>query len=164
MVQAAADLAPAVGVAAACRALGVPRSAYYRALQPRTATAAVPRADMPGAAAPDGSTVAESARARPTSRALSLAEQAAVRDLLNSERFADLAPREVYATLLAEGVYLCSISTMYRILRATDQVKRRRDQVRRCAYTKPELLATRPRQLWSWDITKLKGPTTWTYF
>jgi putative transposase len=87
-----------------------------------------------------------------------------VRAVLNSEQFADCAPREVYASLLDDGIYLCSWSTMYRILREADEVKRRRDQHRQGAYTKPELLATRPNQLWSWDITKLKGPTTWTYY
>jgi putative transposase len=84
--------------------------------------------------------------------------------LLTSERFVDAAPRAIYATLLDEGVYLCSWSTMYRLLRQARQVKRRRDQVRQQAYRKPELLATGPNQLWSWDITKLKGPTTWSYY
>jgi putative transposase len=95
---------------------------------------------------------------------LSSAEREAILALLNSERFADLSPREIYATLLDEGVYLCSWSTLYRILREQGQTRRRRDQLRRTAYTKPELLATQPRQLWSWDITKLKGPATWTYY
>ena len=85
-----------------------------------------------------------------------------MRAVLNSERFVDCAPRAVYASLLDEGIYLCSWSTMYRILRESNEVKRRRDQQRQSAYTKPELLATRPNQLWSWDITKLKGPTTWS--
>ena len=87
-----------------------------------------------------------------------------MREVLNSERFADYAPREIYATLLDEGTYLCSWSTMYRILREADAVRRRRDQVRQGSYSKPELLAARPRQLWTWDITKLKGPTTWSYY
>ncbi len=78
-----------------------------------------------------------------------------MRNLLNSPRFQDQAPRQVYATLLDEGTYLCSWSTMYRILRAHDEVRERRNQLRHPAYTKPELLATAPRQLWSWDITKL---------
>lgn len=84
--------------------------------------------------------------------------------MLTSERFVDAAPRQVYATLLDEGVYLCSWPTMYRLLRERGEATRRRDQPRRGAYAKPELLATGPCQLWSWDITKLKGPTTWTYF
>ena len=87
-----------------------------------------------------------------------------MRDVLNSPRFQDRAPREVYATLLDEQIYLCSWRTMYRILAAADEVRERRDQLRRPTYTKPELLATRPNQLWSWDITKLKGPATWTYY
>jgi putative transposase len=87
-----------------------------------------------------------------------------VREVLNSDRFVDCAPRQVYAALLDEGTYLCSWRTMYRILLAHDEVRERRDQLRHPNYSKPELLATRPNQLWSWDITKLKGPTTWTYF
>jgi putative transposase len=94
---------------------------------------------------------------------LSPDERAQIHTVLNSERFADCAPREIYATLLDEGSYLCSWSTMYRLLREADEVRRRRDQVRRGAYTKPELLATQPNQLWSWDITKLKGAAKWTY-
>jgi putative transposase len=97
-------------------------------------------------------------------RTLSAEERSAVRDVLNSERFQDCAPREVYATLLDEQTYLCSWRTMYRILAACDEVRERRDQLRRPIYTKPELLATRPRELWSWDITKLKGPAKWTYY
>jgi putative transposase len=80
------------------------------------------------------------------------------------ERFEDCAPREVYATLLDEGIYLCSWRTMYRILAVADEVRERRNQVQHPAYTKPELLATRPKELWSWDITKLKGSTKWTYY
>jgi putative transposase len=87
-----------------------------------------------------------------------------VREVLNSERFVDCAPRQVYARLLDEGIYLCSWRTMYRILQAHDEVSERRDQLRHPSYSKPELLATRPNQLWSWDITKLKGPAAWTYF
>lgn len=86
-----------------------------------------------------------------------------VREVLDSPRFQDCAPREVYAPLLDEQTYLCSWRTMYRILAAADEVRERRDQLRRPTYTKPELLATRPKELWSWDITRLKGPTKWTY-
>jgi len=96
-------------------------------------------------------------------RALSQGERAYIRDVRNSERFADCAPREVDASLRDEGIYLCSWSTMYRILRERAEVTRRRDQVRRGAYTKPELLATQPNQVWSWAITKLNGPTTGSY-
>jgi putative transposase len=97
-------------------------------------------------------------------RALDPEEKAEVRALLNSERFADQAPREVYASLLDEGKYLCSWRTMYRILDENQEVRERRDQLHRPQYTKPELLATQPNQLWSWDITKLLGPTKWTYY
>jgi putative transposase len=87
-----------------------------------------------------------------------------VREVLNSARFEDCAVRQVYATLLDETTYLCSWRTMYRILAAAGEVRERRNQLRHPTYTKPELLATRPRELWSWDITKLKGPTKWTYY
>lgn len=87
-----------------------------------------------------------------------------MRELLNSARFQDCAPRQVYATLLDEATYLCSWRTMYRILTAEGEVRERRNQLRHPTYTKPELLATQPKQLWSWDITKLKGPSKWTYY
>ena len=142
-MNAVADLAATLGIAEACQVLGVPRSRYYRSQHEPTARSSE----------------------RPTpARALSSEEQLLVRDTLNSPRFQDCAPREVYATLLDEGTYLCSWRTMYRILAVVDEVRERRDQVRHSAYTKPELLATRPRELWSWDSTKLKGPTTWTYY
>jgi len=97
-------------------------------------------------------------------RTLSAEERSTVRDVLNSPRFQDCAPRQVYATLLDEATYLCSWRTMYRIMAASDEVQERRDQLRHPTYTKPELLATQPRELWSWDITKLKGPAKWTYY
>jgi len=143
MHTAVSELAAQVGVTAACRVLGVPRSSYYRARRP------APQRVRQRAPAPRG---------------LTPDERAHIRALLTSERFVDCAPRAIYATLLDEGVYLCSWSTMYRLLREAQQLKRRRDQVRRGAYRKPELLATQPNQLWSWDITKLKGPTTWSYY
>lgn len=145
MQHAVSDLATQVGVTAACRVLGVPRSSYYRARRP---AGEAPRRALRS----------------PAPRALTADERAHVLALLNSERFADCAPRQIYATLLDEGVYLCSWTTMYRLLREAQEINRRRDQVRRSAYTRPELLATRPNQLWSWDITKLKGPTTWSYY
>jgi putative transposase len=83
---------------------------------------------------------------------------------LHSPRFVDQAPREIYATLLDEGRYLCSVRTMYRLLRAHNELRERRDQLRHPTYAKPELLATRPNQVWSWDITRLLGPVKWTYF
>lgn len=105
------------------------------------------------AAAPSGS-------ARGASRGLT----AAPRDGGGAVRFADKAPKEAYATLLDEGTYLCSARTMYRLLAAQGQVRERRDQLRHPAYVKPELCATAPNQVWSWDITKLLGPRKWTYY
>jgi putative transposase len=96
--------------------------------------------------------------------ALSEEERAAVLEQLHSERFVDASPAQVYATLLDEGTYLASERTMYRILAAAGESGERRDQLRHPAYAKPELLATGPNQLWSWDITKLKGPATWSWF
>ena len=87
-----------------------------------------------------------------------------VLDLLHAPRFADQAPAEVCASLLDEGVYHCSIRTMYRILDQHDEVRERRNQLRHPVYEKPELLAERPNEVWSWDITKLMGPTKWSYF
>jgi transposase InsO family protein len=84
--------------------------------------------------------------------------------MLHSERFVDQAPAEIYATLLDEGRYLCSIRTMYRILAKQHEIRERRNQLRHPNYIKPELLARAPNQVWSWDITKLKGPAKWTYF
>jgi putative transposase len=146
MIQVAERLAETVGVATACETLGVPRSSLYRARRP--AELAEPPAE-PRPAPP---------------RALSENEKAAVRDVLNSEPFQDRAPREVYATLLDQGCYLCSWRTMYRILDEHAEVQERRNQLRHPVYAKPELLATGPNQLWSWDITKLRGPARWTYY
>lgn len=138
------ELAPHVGTRAACQALGVARATFYRRRLPRGAVGA---------------------GARPTpARALSPGERGTVLDLLHADRFMDQAPAEVYATLLDEGTYLCSIRTMYRILAEEGEVRERRNQARHPHYTRPELLATGPNQVWSWDITKLLGPVTWTYF
>lgn len=142
MIAAVAALRGQIGVKAACAALGLARSQYYRKQQPE-----LPR--QPKAA---------------PARKLTEAERATVRSLLNSQRFADQAPREVYASLLDEGRYVCSVSSMYRILDEHDAVRERRDQLRHPNYTKPELLATGPNQVWSWDITKLLGPVKWSYF
>jgi putative transposase len=103
-------------------------------------------------------------RAAPSPRALSAEQREHVRDTLNSERFMDKAPREVYATLLDKGEYLCSVRTMYRILDAEQAVQERRNQLKHPNYKRPELLATGPNQVWSWDITKLLGPQKWTYY
>jgi putative transposase len=102
---------------------------------------------------------------KPHPRALAPVEETAVRDVLNSDRFQDMSPYEVYGTLLDEdGRYLCSIRTMYRILAKHGETSPRGRQRVRTAYSKPELLATAPNQVWSWDITKLKGPRKWTYY
>ena len=84
--------------------------------------------------------------------------------MLHAPDFADQAPAEVYATLLDQGIFLCSIRTMYRFLTQHDEVRERRAQLRHPVYQKPELLAEGPNQVWSWDITKLMGPAKWTYF
>jgi len=141
------ELAPVIGTALACAALGLSRATVYRRRRPRR-TAPVP-----------------TVRPRPTpARALRAEEQRAVLHVLHEPRFVDQAPREVYATLLDENRYLCSVRTMYRLLTAHGEVRERRDQLRHPNYTKPELLATRPNQVWSWDITKLLGPVKWTYY
>jgi putative transposase len=95
---------------------------------------------------------------------LSEAERGEVLEMLHQERFMDKAPAAVYATLLDEGKYLCSMRTMYRILEAAGEVRERRDQLRHPLYSAPQLLATGPNQVWSWDITKLLGPVKWSYF
>ncbi len=144
-MNAAHQLGRTVGRAAACRALNVPRASLYRHLRPSApATTAPPPQSQP--------------------RALAPAERQQVLDHLHSERFRDKAPTEVFATLLDEGSYLCSVRTMYRILEQAGEVRERRDQLRHPNYTKPQLLATGPNQVWSWDITKLLGPVKWTYF
>ncbi len=142
MMKASEQLSAQAGVWVACQALAVPRSSYYRAQQPKL-----------------------EATPRPTpQRALNQEEKTRVRETLNSDRFQDSSPRQVYATLLDESTYLCSWRTMYRILDEYQEVRERRNQLRHPVYSKPELLATGPNQLWSWDITKLKGPVKWTYY
>ncbi len=143
-MSAVCELTVRIPVTQACEALGVPRSSWYRAQQPTTAPAQRRYVAPP--------------------RALSPEERTTVRDILNSVRFQDQAPYEVYASLLEEGVYYCSIRTMYRILEVYAEVQERRNQLRHPAYTKPELLAKGPNQLWSWDITKLRGPTPGQYY
>ncbi len=130
-----------------CRALGVSRATLYRRRNTN---------------AGDGSNSDVSPRA--SHRALSDAERQEVLDTLHSPQYVDKAPHEVYAALLDEGRYLCSIRTMYRILEANKEVCERRRQLRHPVYTKPQLLATGPNQVWSWDITKLLGPVKWSYF
>ena len=144
-MQAVESLEVGVGTAAACRALALPRATLYR----RRAAVARPTVPAP----------------RPTpERALTPSQKEEVLGVLREERFADKAPTEVYATLLDESRYLCSVSTMYRVLAGAAEVRERRNQLRHPVYTKPELIATGPNQVWSWDITKLKGPVKWCYF
>lgn len=142
------SLAEEVGVASACSALCVPRATFYRHRRGSQA----------------GSEVGNEKTKRRAARALSRDEEQAVLTELHSARFADMAPEQVYATLLDEATYLCSIRTMYRILKREGESRERRSQREHPVYTKPELLATRPNEVWSWDITKLKGPAKWTYF
>ncbi len=143
-MAAATVLSPELGIAPACEALGLGRSTFYR------------RRDL-------GQDDRIVSRPQPP-RALKTGERQEALALLHSERFVDKAPREVYATLLDEGAYLCSPSTMYRLLAQEGEVRERRHQLRHPHYQKPELLATAPNQVWSWDITKLLGPVKWTYF
>jgi putative transposase len=145
-MEAVEVLTPEVGTWPACSAMGIPRATVYRHRRKRNG----PQPVVPKRPSPP--------------RALSLQEQQEVLEVLHSERFVDQAPQEVYAALLDEGQYLCSIRTMYRLLEAHQEVKERRNQLRHPSYQKPELLATAPNQVWSWDITKLLGPVKWTYF
>ena len=115
-------------------------------------------------AATPGRAPRDRGRTGPSARALGAGERQAVLDVLHSDRFVDQAPAEVHATLLEEQTYLCSTRTMYRILADAGEVRERRDQARHPAYAKPELVATAPNQIWSWDITKLKGPVAYLYF
>ena len=141
--MAATSLAAQVGVAPACRALGLARATFYRRQRP-----------APGSRQPH----------QTPARALDNTERERVLDVLASPRFLDRSPGEVVATLLDEGRYLCSERTMYRLLAAEQPVRERRNQLRHPHYAKPELLATAPNQVWSWDITRLLGPKRWTYF
>jgi putative transposase len=138
------ELSREMGVQPACDALGVNRASFYRAQVscPKETKLERPRPPL----------------------ALSVEEEQRVLDTLHSERFMDCSPYQIYAALLDEGQYLCSIRTFYRILERHQEVRERRNQRCHPNYTKPELLATAPNQVWSWDITKLKGPAKWTYF
>ena len=136
------ELASKIGLKRACEVLNVSRSRVYRERQPKV-----------------------EAQARPTPvHALSNAEREQIRAILNSERFMDCAPRQVYAALLDEGTYLCHWRTMYRILAGHDEVHERRLIRRHPLYKKPELLATKPNAVWSWDITYLRGEATWIHY
>jgi len=143
-------LAPEIGLAPACAVLRINRAGVYRDRTRRRVAAVVPPALT---------------ASRPRSPlALSEPEQRVLLDVLYSERFADCAPRSVYATLLDEGTYLGSVRTMYRLLAALGQSRERRNQRVHPVYAKPELLAVRPNEVWSWDITKLKGPVKWSSY
>ena len=142
MIETVTDMGPRLGIAPTCTAMGLARATYYRKLHPRLGPA----------------------RRRTPSRALSREERQSTLEVLHEVRFVDRAPAEVHAMLLDEGQYLCSERTMYRILAESQEVRERRDQLRHPCYKKPELLATGPNQVWSWDITKLLGPVKWTYF
>ncbi|QOY92281.1 IS3 family transposase [Paludibaculum fermentans] len=143
MMEAATALALQVGTRPACVALGVPRATFYRRLAPFYGPRPAPT--------------------RPA-RGLSDVERETVLAQLNSPRFRDQSPAEVAATLLDEGQYLCSSRTMYRVLDEAGGTRERRDQLSHPTYQKPELLASGPNELWSWNITKLLGPAKWTYF
>lgn len=143
-MSAVTELAPTVGVLSACDCLGVARASFYRQ-----------RA---------GPVPASTAVRPPPPRALRAEERAHVLAVLHDERFQDRSPAAIQATLLDEGQYLCSARTMYRMLEQEGESRERRDQLVHPPYQKPELLATAPNQLWSWDITKLLGPVKWTYF
>lgn len=144
-----AELTPTIGVRDACQAVGAAQASYYRRHR---------HSPPPPRPAP----VAHRERRQP--RALSLPERQAILDQLHSARFVDMSPTEVWATLLDEGVYLGSISTFYRLLRQAGETRERRRQATHPATVRPELVATAANQVWSWDITKLRGPAKWTYY
>ena len=139
---------PTVAIVPLCQALGIARASFYRHERPVAV----------------GPMSVATSTTRVSARALAPAERQAVLDVLHATRFQDRSPTEVYATLLDEGVYLASERTFYRLLAAQGETTERRNQLVHPAYHKPELLATRPNEVWSWDITKLLGPTKWTYF
>jgi len=144
--QAVAELQPLVGVRVACTAVGEAQARWYRRHRQSPPPPTPERVPAP------------------QPRALSELERKELHQVLDSEEFVDEAPATVYAKLLDQGVYLASTSTMYRVLHAHDEVRERRRQATHPAAKKPELLATRPNQVYSWDITKLGGPAKWTYY
>lgn len=144
--QAVSELAAVIGTRAACLAVGCSRASSYR----RHRTSPPPPR--------------RTRERRPQPRALSGAERADVLGVLHQERFVDQAPASIYANLLDEGRYLCSVPTMYRLLRAAGEVRERRRLATHPARVKPELVANGPNQTWTWDITKLLGPVKWTYY
>jgi putative transposase len=143
MIAVVNDVGARLGIEPTCAAIGLSRATYYRHRHgPKVGVA----------------------RRRLPKHALDDSQRKAVLDVLHEDRFIDLPPTEIYAQLLDEGRYECSIRTMYRILAANAEVCERRRQRVHPPYAKPELLATAPNQVWSWDITKLLGPETWTYY
>jgi putative transposase len=144
MIAIVNHVAPELGVASACAALGLAPATYYRRRY--------------------GEVSGPKPRRKKPERALSTAEHRAVLDVLHEERFVDQPPAEVYGQLLDEEKYHCSIRTMYRILAVNDEVRERRSQRTHPPNAKPELCATAPNQVWTWDITKLLGPEKWTYY
>jgi putative transposase len=147
------NLAPGVGLAAACAATDVPRATIYR--QRRKAASPAETGAFAEASEP---------RRRGSHRRLSEDERMTVLELMHSDRFVDSAPAGIHAALLDEQVYHCSVRTMYRLLASCQETKERRNQRVHPAYEKPELLATKPNECWSWDITRLRGPTKWSYY
>ncbi|MCK4306160.1 MAG: DDE-type integrase/transposase/recombinase [Candidatus Eisenbacteria sp.] len=146
-MKAAEELSPKVGVVSACESLGVPRVSFCRWRCSRGSRKS-----------------SENAPRRPSHRALSEDERQTVLSVLHEGSFVDLAPAQVYARLLDEGTFLCSIRTMYRILEAEGEGRERRNQPRHPQYVKPELVATGPGRIWTWDITKLLRSVEWSYY
>lgn len=142
-MEATVSLSKKVGKKAACAAMAIPRATFYRHQEQST-------------------TIETHMRPAPP-LALSPVERQAILDVAHEQRFWDATPYQMYATLLDEGQYLGSIRTIYRVLSDNNEVRERRKQVSRPRYQKPELLATAPNEVWSWDITKLKGPAKWSY-
>ena len=140
------ELSPIIGTTAALSATGLDRATWYRKHR-----------QSPAPVRPE-----RIATQQP--RALSLVERKEIKRVLDSDEFIDEAPASVYAKLLDHGTYLASISTMYRVLHEYDEVRERRRQATHPAHKKPELIAERPNQIWSWDITKVHGPAKWTYY
>lgn len=189
LVEWVSQLSTIIGVSAGCDAVGMSRASYYRAIAqppvvsteatestcdpapvgddqaPATSTETVESTCGPDLAGHDSAPAGPTGTAESTcDRALKADERQQILDVLHSERFIDRAPAEVFYTLLDEGIYMGSIRTYYRILAANQEVKERRAQRRHPEYRKPELIATGPNQVWSWDITKLLGPAKWTYY
>jgi transposase InsO family protein len=137
---------PLVGIAPSCELTGVNRASRYRWRNPGPKVVGPRPAPTPHPASLDAT------------------ERAKVLEVLRSDRFADKSPAQVWAVTLDEGTYLCSVSTMYRLLRQAGEVRERRAQATHPAKVKPELMADGPDQVWSWDITKLKGPFKGVYY